>query len=92
MLTHTQPHSQVPRESKRNLPFCADGRVDCERVESVHGGVVDRTDDPGGADDVPRRGRIGLAIIEQKVFLRVVEVWLKSDAGVGFMKGRAGAA
>ena len=90
MFTHPQPRIQIPWKRKRDFALRADGGVDGERVQRVHGGVVDGANDPGGADDVPRRRGVGLAVVEQEVFLRVVEVGLERDSGVRFEEGRAG--
>ena len=90
VFTHPQPRLQIPRKRERDLALRADGGVDGERVQRVHGGIVDGPDDPGRADNVPRRRGVGLAVVEQEVFLRVVEVGLERDAGVGFEERRAG--
>ena len=67
MLTHAQPGAQVAGEGERGVAVGADSSVDGEGVERVHGGVVDGADDPGGADDVPGRRRVGLAVVEKEI-------------------------
>ena len=56
-----------------------------KRVQSVHRGIVDGTDDPCRADDIPRGARV-LAVLVQEVFLRIVEVGLDGHARVRLRK------
>lgn len=81
------PGGEVAREDKRQVAVGLDGGVDGERIEEVHGGVLDGAEDEGGADDGPVRGRLG-AVRGEDVFLRVVEVGLEGDARVGLVVGR----
>jgi hypothetical protein len=92
VLADAEPGVQVAGEGERGVAVGADGGVDGEGVEGVHGGVVDGADDPRRADDIPGCTGVGLAVVEQKVFLGVVEVGFEGDAGIGFEEGGAGAA
>lgn len=71
--------------------MAAYGGVDGEREDEVHGSGGDSAVDVAGhADGVGcvMRG----AEDREEVFLRVVEVWFESDAGVGFFLGGGGGA
>ena len=61
------PSLNITRVVQGFVLVCLHGCVHCERVQSVHGCVVYRADDPGWADDVPYCV-IGLAVLPQDFF------------------------
>ena len=86
---------EVGRVSEGLFPVCLNSSVDTVCEESIHGCGLHCADDSCGHDDVPVCLSVLLAVLEQKIFLVVVEVraevfglrvrlddWLASTANV----------
>lgn len=75
VLANSDPRTHAARKFHFLVLVGLDCGVYGQGVQSVHCGIVDGTDDPGWAEDVPADA-VSLAIVVNQIFLWVVEVRL----------------